>query len=28
MFGRRERGWRVVWAKSAVPGLAETIYVG
>jgi hypothetical protein len=28
MFGRHERGWRVVWAKSAIPGLAETIYVG
>jgi len=28
MFGRRERGWWVVWGQSAIPGLAETIYVG
>jgi hypothetical protein len=27
MFGCRERGWRVVWGQSAIPGLAGTISV-
>jgi hypothetical protein len=27
MLGHRERGWRVVWTQSAIPGLAGTISV-